>query len=76
MDRKPIDYLKEDIASLIFKVDKIQLDLKELKKLSADTKRLIEIAMNEDYVPIPPKKSGWFYWIKKNLISILKKYYI
>ncbi len=61
MDRKPIDYLKEDIASLIFKVDKIQLDLKELKKLSADTKRLIEIAMNEDYVPIPPKKSGWFY---------------
>tara|TARA_R110002126_G_scaffold146267_1_gene292216 strand:- start:1862 stop:2047 length:186 start_codon:yes stop_codon:yes gene_type:complete len=59
---KPIEDIKDDMQSVVFNVNKLQLDIKELKELNIACIKKLEKYLNEDIVKVKKKKNpGWFY---------------
>ena len=60
---KPIEDIKEDLQSVIFSINKLQLDMNEIKEITKDIKKTFsEYIVNYEKVDkekIKPK--GWFY---------------
>ena len=63
-EKKPIDYVQEDLVCLKFSIKKLETDTSELKKL---TRKCIELIEKKDQVEVVEKPSninppkGWFY---------------
>ena len=57
---KPIEDIKDDMQSVVFNVNKLQLDIKELKELNLACIKKLEKYLNEDIVK-KKKNPGWFY---------------
>ena len=66
-NKKPIDNLKDDLQSLIFKVEVIHKEIQELRKLNLDVIAKIEKHQQEikkidnDLEQNLKKSKGWFF---------------
>lgn len=66
-NKKPIDNLKDDLQSVIFKVEIIHKEIQELRKLNLDVIAKIEKHQQEikkidnDLEQNLKKNKGWFY---------------
>lgn len=66
-NKKPIENIKEDLQSVIFKVEVIHREIQELRKLNLDCISKIEkhqqeiIIINKETEEKLNKSKGWFY---------------
>ena len=66
-NKKPIENIKEDLQSVIFKVEVIHREIQELRKLNLDCIAKIEkhqqeiITINKETEEKLKKPKGWFY---------------
>jgi len=60
---KPIDDIKEDLQSVIFSVNKLELNLQELRQINKDMLYKIQqsIDYSEKVIVKKPITKGWFY---------------
>ena len=64
-NKKPIENIKEDIASVAKAINKLQEDFQELRKLNNEIKDKIQEYIDYNEKPIlidkPKKSKSWFY---------------
>lgn len=67
IDKKPIEFIKEDLQSVIFSVEKLHNDMNELREINKDILEKLTIHLskikeiNEDYIKVENSKKGWFF---------------
>jgi len=67
IDKKPIEFIKEDLQSVIFSVEKLHNDINELREINKDILEKLTIHLskikeiNEDYIKVENSKKGWFF---------------
>tara|TARA_R100001015_G_C4464495_1_gene50255 strand:+ start:194 stop:409 length:216 start_codon:yes stop_codon:yes gene_type:complete len=67
IDKKPIEFIKDDLQSVIFSVEKLHNDMNELREINKDILDKLTIHLskikeiNEDYIKVENSKKGWFF---------------
>lgn len=60
-NKKPIENIKEDIASIVKSINKLQEDFHELRKLNNEIKDKIQEYLDYNVIIEKPKSKSWFY---------------
>ena len=62
-NKKPIENIKEDIASVVKSITKLQEDFHELRKLNNEIKDKIQeyLDFNDNVIIEKPKSKSWFF---------------